>query len=114
MTVFNCRKLESELLNRGLIEREALVALVAESRRSGKRVVRLILEKRMITEEQLLTVLESELGIEQVNLSLFPVDQQVIARFPAEVNTRLGLVAPATRLRLDASGRGCPHGHTVT
>jgi len=88
MKVFNCRKLESALLNRGLIEREALVDLVAESRRSGKRVVRLILEKRMITEEQLLTVLESELGIEQVNLSLFPVDQQVIARLPAEIAAR--------------------------
>lgn len=88
MTVFNRRKLESALLDRGLVKREDLVDLVAESRRSGKRVARLLLEKKLITEEQLLTVLESELGIKQINLSLFPVDQQVIAKLPAEIAAR--------------------------
>lgn len=88
MTVFNRRKLESALLKQGLVEREALVDLVAESRHSGKRVTRLLLEKKLITEEQLLKVLEEELGIRQVNLSLFPIDQQIIARLPAEIAAR--------------------------
>ena len=54
MAVFNRRKLESALLNQGLVEREVLIDLVAESRHSGKRVARLLLEKKLITEEQLL------------------------------------------------------------
>ena len=71
-----------------MVEREVLIDLVAESRHSGKRVARLLLEKKLITEEQLLQVLEKELGIRQVNLSLFPIDQQVIARLPAEIAAR--------------------------
>ncbi len=92
MTVFNRRKLESALINRGLVEREAIIDLVAESRRSGRRVARLLLEKKLISEEQLLTVLESELGIKQVNLSLFPVDQQAIAKLPADIAARFGVM----------------------
>jgi len=88
MAAFNRRKLESALLSQGLVEREALIDLVAESRRSGKRVARLLLEKNLLTEEQLLKVLESELGIRQVNLSIFPIDQQAIAKLPAEIAAR--------------------------
>ena len=88
MGVFNRRKLESALLKQGLVDREILIDLVTESRHSGKRVARMLLEKKLITEEQLLKVLESELGIRQVNLSLFPIDQQVIARLPAEIAAR--------------------------
>lgn len=95
MAVFNRRKLESALLSEGLVDRKVLIDLIAESRHSGKRVARLLLEKKLITEEQLLKVLEKELGIGQVNLSLFPIDQQLIARLPAEVAARY-LVLPLT------------------
>ncbi len=88
MAVFNHRKIESALLEQGLVERELLFELLAESRRSGKRVARLLIEKEIITEEQLLKVFENELGISQVNLSLFPIDPQVIARIPAEIAAR--------------------------
>ncbi len=88
MGVFNRRKLESALLKQGLVDREILIDLVTESRHSGKRVARMLLEKKLITEEQLLKVLESELGIRQVNLSLFSFDQQLIARLPAEIAAR--------------------------
>jgi type IV pilus assembly protein PilB len=88
MVVYNRRQLETALLKSGLLSREELARIVTESNNSGKRVARLLLEQKLVEEEQLLSVMERELGFERINLSHYPVDPEVTGRVPAELACR--------------------------
>lgn len=88
MTVLTRRQLETALFKSGLVNSELLSAVIAESRRSGRKINETLLIKELITEEQLLQVMEKELGIRRVNLSLTPIDQKTVALLPAEIAGR--------------------------
>jgi type IV pilus assembly protein PilB len=85
MTEENCRLLEKALLKKGLVGRDDLVRLIRTSRGRGERVSRLLLENRLISEEQLMQIFVAELGIRTVNPFDYPLNKKLINELTADL-----------------------------
>lgn len=54
-----------------------LVQALDEQRMSGKRIGEILIEKDLVTEDDIMSILEEQLGIERINLSILQVDKEV-------------------------------------
>ncbi len=84
MVVFGRRRLETALLEAGLIDAKQLEAIIDEQRSSGKGISKLLTEKGLITEDKLLSVMEEQFNIPRVNLDRYPLSHAVAGYIPAE------------------------------
>jgi len=88
LVVFGRRRLETALLEAGLIDAGQLEAIIDEHRSSGKRISRLLTERGLITEDKLLSVMEEQFNIPRVNLDRYPLSHVVAGYIPAETALR--------------------------
>jgi len=84
LVVFGRRRLETALLEAGLIDAKQLEAIIDEQRSSGKGISKLLTEKGLITEDKLLSVMEEQFNIPRVNLDRYPLSHAVAGYIPAE------------------------------
>ncbi len=89
MTVLGRRRLETALLNSGLISPEQLDLALKEQRQQGKRLSKYLIEKDIISEEQFINVLEEYFNIPRVEPGQFNITSEIAALIPAETAKKL-------------------------
>ena len=72
-------QLEALLVQRGLITTEQLVTAVAEQQRSGASLMRVLVELGLVAESDLVATIAAQLGMEFVDLAVYPVDPMAVA-----------------------------------
>jgi len=82
------RQLGSILLEEGVLTQEQLLDAVDEQQQRGQSLGRTLVEMGLISEGQLVRALASQVGMEFVDLSDFPVEQTAVARVSAAVCRR--------------------------
>jgi len=78
--------------DKGCITEEQLVEVLAEHRRTGKRLGKAAVELGYIQEEDLLKALSAQLGLPYVRLSPKDVEQEIVRLIPGNVARRYDLV----------------------
>jgi len=97
VALFNSRRIESALLEAKLITEKELSSVLDEHRKTGKRIGRLLVEKGIISEEKLLTIMEEELNIPQVNLDQYRINPADANSIPAEMAIRHRVIPIASK-----------------
>jgi hypothetical protein len=85
------------LLEMGLLDEQTLQAAVAEQRTSGRRLPRILGEKRVLDEERLTKAVAAKLGLEVVNVSSLKIHERVLALIPAQIAIRYGVLPIAIK-----------------
>jgi hypothetical protein len=85
------------LLEMGLLDEQTLQAAIAEQRLSGRRLPRILGEKRVVDEERLTKAVAAKLGLEVVNVSSLKIHERVLALIPAPVAIRYGVLPIAIK-----------------
>jgi type IV pilus assembly protein PilB len=68
------------LLERGLIDQNALEEAYEEHERAGRSLGRVLVERGLLTESQLVAALSAQIGLQFVDLSEYPVDGSAVAK----------------------------------
>lgn len=89
MAVLGRRRLESALLNSGLVSTEQLELALEEQRQQGKRLSIFLIEKGIITEEQFINVMEEYFNIPRFEPGQFNITSEIAALIPAETAKKL-------------------------
>jgi len=85
---FSRRRIETALLEEGLITPGQLEGVFSEQRKTGKRFAKVLLEQGLVGEETLLAVMEKQLKIPRVNLSCRRIDPAAAGAISAELALR--------------------------
>ncbi|MDT8386975.1 MAG: GspE/PulE family protein [Thiogranum sp.] len=70
------------LVEQKIISETQLKAALAEQKKSGRKLGRVLVENGFVDEDQLLKLLSSQLAISYVDLSRFELDPQLVSRLP--------------------------------
>lgn len=70
------------LLEMGMISQEQLLDVLEAQKSSKEKFGELLIRKKILTEEQLIEVLEFQLGIPHINLYRFPLDPSIVRLIP--------------------------------
>lgn len=70
------------LLEMGMISQEQLLDVLEAQKSSKEKFGELLIRKKILTEEQLIEVLEFQLGIPHINLFRFPLDPSIVRLIP--------------------------------
>src|ERR687887_82329 len=76
----------------GYASREAVEAAIAESRASGRRTGEVLVERGVLTPDQLARVVAERFGVDQLDLGIFKVDMSAANLLPASSAKRYGAV----------------------
>ena len=76
------QSLGDRLVKEGLLSAEQLQEVVAESRKSGVSLVRVLLAKRFINNEDLIKFVEDKLGVPHMDLSSYIIDRKILQLIP--------------------------------
>ena len=82
------KQLGSILLEEGMLSEEQLMDAIGEQQKRGQSLGRTLVELGLISEGQLVRALASQVGMEFVELSDFPIDRAAVASVPAAVCRR--------------------------
>lgn len=93
MTVYSRRLLADALLREGLLSEEQLKTILGENNEDNKPLGRILLERGLIREADLLPIIEKELKIPRVSLVDYPIMPEAVALITAEM-ARRHLVLP--------------------
>jgi type IV pilus assembly protein PilB len=93
MTVYSRRLLADALLREGLLSEEQLKRILNEDNEENIPLGRILLERGLIREADLLPIIERELKIPRVNLADYPIMPEAVALITAEM-ARRHLVLP--------------------
>ncbi len=85
------------LVEMRLIEPETLSSALAEGRSSGRRLPRVLSERRVLDEERLTKAVAAKLGLEAVTVSNLKIHERVLQLIPAEVAQRYGVLPIAIK-----------------
>jgi type IV pilus assembly protein PilB len=72
-------QLEALLVQRGLVTAAQLVTAVAEQQRTGASLMRVLVELGLVPESDLVATIAAQLGMEFVDLAVYPVDPIAVA-----------------------------------
>jgi len=86
------KKLGEMLLEAGVIDETGLRAALVEQRRWGGHLGRVLVDMKLVTEDQLVATLSRQLGIPTVDLSTVEVPQAVIELVPGELAEQFSLL----------------------
>ncbi|NLJ78943.1 MAG: type II secretion system protein GspE, partial [Tissierellia bacterium] len=86
-------KLGELLLNHGRISREQLNEGLKDQSISGKRLGEVLVEKGYVTNNDIIEVLEFQLGIPHVDLNKFTINPEVVTKVPENMARRYELIA---------------------
>ncbi|MCU1692947.1 MAG: type secretion system protein GspE [Frankiales bacterium] len=82
------KQLGDILLEGGHLTRDQLVAAVAEQRRLGRSLGRVLVDMKLLSEGQLVAALATQIGMRFVDLSDYPVDGSAVIKVPDPVCRR--------------------------
>lgn len=86
------RRLGDMLLELGTISEETLSEELKKQQETGKRLGEILIEDEIITETEMLSLLEVQLGVPRVNLDLLKIDEQVVKLIPQTLAEKYVLV----------------------
>src|SRR5579862_4823976 len=86
------KKLGEMLLEAGVIDQTGLRAALVEQRRWGGHLGRVLIDMKLVTEEQLVGVLSRQLGIATVEVDKLQIPQAVIDLVPGELAEQFSLI----------------------
>ena len=72
-------QLEALLVQRGLVTSAQLVTAVAEQQRTGASLMRVLVQLGLVAESDLVGTIAAQLGMEFVDLAVYPVDPVAVA-----------------------------------
>jgi hypothetical protein len=90
-------RLGDVLVDLRLIERAQLDAALEEQRASGKRLARILAERRLVDEERLAKAVANRLGLEAVNVGALRIHERVLGLIPAAVATKHAVLPVAIK-----------------
>jgi hypothetical protein len=85
------------LLEMGLLDERTLEDAIVEQRASGRRLPRILGEKRVLDEERLTKAVAAKLRLEVVNVTSLKIHERVLALIPAPVAFRYGVLPIAIK-----------------
>jgi len=88
------KKLGQILVGDGLLTEQQLETALGEQTKVGRSLGRVLVDMGMVTEAQLVAALASQIGLQFIDLSDYPVDGAAVAAFPSVVarrHTALGI-----------------------
>jgi len=86
------KKLGELLIEKGLITQEQLDAALKKQQRTGDRLGKILLELEYLSEDDMVDVVSERLAIPRVTLASMVIDPQVIQRVPVETARRYSLI----------------------
>jgi len=86
------KSLRDILISSGLLTEDQVREAIEEGRRTGETLIKSILRKGMVSEENLISFLEKEMDIPRVNLSSYLVDQKIVSLVPNSVAKKYKLI----------------------
>ena len=86
------KKLGEMLLEAGVIDATGLRAALVEQRRWGGHLGRVLIDMKLVSEEQLVAILSRQLGIATVDVDKVQIPQAVIELVPGEVAEQFSLI----------------------
>ncbi len=86
------KKLGEMLLEAGVIDQTGLRAALVEQRRWGGHLGRVLIDMKLVTEEQLVSILSRQLGIATVEVDKQQIPQNVIDLVPGELAEQFSLI----------------------
>lgn len=92
MTVLSNNLIGEALLEAGIINSENLKSILAEEKSTKISFCRLLIDKKIISEDQLLAIMEREFDLPQVNLATFKINPKAIDLIPHELAKRLKVI----------------------
>ncbi|MEQ8984884.1 MAG: hypothetical protein RL846_43455 [Deltaproteobacteria bacterium] len=85
------------LVEMRLIEPDTLTAALAEGKSSGRRLPRVLSDRRVLDEERLTKAVAAKLGLEAVTVSNLKIHERVLQLIPADVAQRYGVLPIAIK-----------------
>ncbi len=85
------------LVEMRLVDQETIRAALVEQRVSGRRLPRILAEKRVLDEERLTKAVATKLGLEAVNVSSLKIHERVLALIPVNVAAKYGVLPIAIK-----------------
>ncbi|MFA4967487.1 MAG: ATPase, T2SS/T4P/T4SS family [Candidatus Margulisiibacteriota bacterium] len=86
------KDLRKALATSGLLTAEQVKIATDEGRKTGEGLIRIILNRKMLEEKQVLAFLEEEMGIPHVSLSSYLIDQKMIDLLPPAIARKFGVI----------------------
>ncbi len=90
-------KIAEVLVNKGIVTREKLDEAIKAQHDKGGSLSKILVEKGMVNENELLSIFSQELGITPINLSKYKIDKEIISLVPEKI-ARLYHVIPVSRI----------------
>lgn len=92
MSNFAKKRLGDMLLELGTITQKQLDEELKKQKNTGKRLGELFIEDKLITENEMLSLLEVQLGIPRVYLDMINIDEQAVKTIPQNLALRYNLI----------------------
>ena len=85
------------LVEMRLVDADVLSAALAEHRASGRRLARVLQDRRVLDEERLTKAVAAKLGLEAVTVSSLKIHERVLQLIPADIAQRHGVLPIAIK-----------------
>lgn len=95
MNVINKKRLGDLLVQAGKITKEQLKTVLAKQGSSGAKLGELLIEDKILNEEDIIEVLQIQLGIDRVHLDMMKLDREAVRTVPENLAKKYGLIAYA-------------------
>ncbi|MCY6355053.1 GspE/PulE family protein [Clostridium sp. ZS2-4] len=95
MNVINKKRLGDLLVQAGKITKEQLKTVLAKQGSSGAKLGELLIQDKILNEEDIIEVLQIQLGIDRVHLDMMKPDREAVKAIPENLAKKYGLIAYA-------------------
>lgn len=95
MNVINKKRLGDLLVQAGKITKEQLKTVLTKQGSSGAKLGELLIEDKILNEEDIIEVLQIQLGIDRVHLDMMKLDRESVRAVPENLAKKYGLIAYA-------------------
>ncbi|WP_273092960.1 hypothetical protein [Clostridium thermopalmarium] len=93
MNIVNKKRLGDLLVEGGKITKEQLKAELERQRITGIKLGELLIKDKLVSEEDILEVLEFQLGIQRVHLDMIQLDKSAVRAIPESLALKYNLIA---------------------
>lgn len=93
MNIVNKKRLGDLLVEGGKITKEQLKAELERQRITGIKLGELLIKDKLVSKEDILEVLEFQLGIQRVHLDMIQLDKSVVRAIPESLALKYNLIA---------------------
>lgn len=86
------KRLGDLLIEAGKITREQLKDILSKQRESGKKLGELLIDEKILSEDDIIEVLEMQLGIKKVRLDIVKVDKKAVETIPESLARKYNVI----------------------